>query len=98
MELVMNNERNYGREPEDVSQQKRGFDIISRGKDEVRYILVKASADEGPVRISLAEMSVAKRLKEQYWLYNVLNISKNPELKLVNNPAGNLNQNETDSS
>ena len=38
MEVTMEYERQQGRVPEDVTKENLGFDIRSRGKDEIRYI------------------------------------------------------------
>jgi hypothetical protein len=90
MKMAMNYERSQGREPEDVSKENLGFDIRSRGKDEMRYIEVKARADEGPVALTPNEWFKAKRFKEQYWLYVVFKATTNPVLKIINNPTENL--------
>jgi len=90
MEIAMEYERSQGREPEDVSKENLGFDIRSRGKDEIRYIEVKARKDEGDVALTVNEWLKAKRFKENYWLYIVCNSITNPTLYIINNPAENL--------
>jgi hypothetical protein len=90
MEIAMEYERSQGREPEDVSKENLGFDIRSRGKDEIRYIEVKARKDEGDVALTVNEWLKAKRFKENYWLYIVCNAISNPTLYIINNPAENL--------
>ena len=90
MEIAMEYERSQGREPEDVSKENLGFDIRSKGKEETRYIEVKARADEGEVALTPNEWFKAKRFKEQYWLYVVANASTNPTLYIIKNPAENL--------
>ncbi|MFN3472284.1 MAG: protein NO VEIN domain-containing protein, partial [Aquificaceae bacterium] len=52
MQVAMEYERSQGREPEDVSKENLGFDIRSKGKDEIRYIEVKARRDEGDVALT----------------------------------------------
>ncbi|PMP95895.1 MAG: helicase, partial [Thermodesulfobacterium geofontis] len=52
MEIAMEYERLQGREPEDLSKENLGFDIRSRGKEEVRYIEVKARAGEGEIALT----------------------------------------------
>ncbi len=94
MRIAMEYERAHGRIPEDVSQENLGFDIRSKGKEEVRYIEVKARATEGPVALTPNEWFKAKRFGEQYWLYIVVNATTNPVLYIVNNPAENLNPEE----
>ncbi|MFZ8831388.1 MAG: helicase-related protein [Thermodesulfobacteriaceae bacterium] len=90
MEIAMEYERSQGREPEDVSKENLGFDIRSRGKDEIRYIEVKARKDEGDVALTVNEWLKAKRFKESYWLYIVCNAITSPTLYIINNPADNL--------
>jgi hypothetical protein len=90
MEVAMEYERSQGREPEDVSKENLGFDIRSRGKDEIRYIEVKARKEEGDVALTVNELLKAKRFKENYWLYIVCNAITNPTLYIINNPAENL--------
>jgi len=94
MKIAMEYERSQGRIPEDVSKENLGFDIRSRGKDEVRYIEVKARADEGPVALTPNEWFKAKRFKEQYWLYVIFNAATSPVLKIINNPVENLRYEE----
>ena len=91
MEIAIEYEKNQGRIPEDVSKENLGFDIRSKGKDERRYIEVKARKDEGPVALTPNEWFKAKRFKEQYWLYVVSNAVTKPALYLINNLAENLN-------
>lgn len=94
MELTMEYERTLGREPEDVSKENLGFDIRSKGKDEIRYIEVKARKDESFVALTPNEWFKAKRFKEQYWLYVVVNAITNPTLYIINNPAKNIDVEE----
>ncbi|MEM0084261.1 MAG: DUF2208 family protein [Candidatus Methanomethylicia archaeon] len=90
MQVAMEFEKSQGREPEDVSKENLGFDIISKGRNEIRYIEVKARADIGSITLTPNEWSKAKRFKEQYWLYVVFNATKKPELIIINNPAKKL--------
>jgi len=94
MEVAMEYERQWGRVPEDVTKENLGFDIRSRGKDEIGYIEVKARAGEGDVALTPNEWFKAKRFKEQYWLYVVANAATNPTLYIINNPAENLKPQE----
>ena len=94
MEIAMEYERQQGRVPEDVSKENLGFDIRSKDKDEVRYIEVKAKAGEGEVALTPNEWFKARRFKEQYWLYVVVNAKTNPVLYIINNPAENLKPQE----
>ena len=83
MEIAMEYEKLHGREPEDVSKENLGFDIRSRGKDEIGYIEVKARAGEGDVVLTPNEWFKAKRFREQYWLYVVANAATNPTLYII---------------
>ena len=90
MEIAMEYERKKGRHPEDVSKENLGFDIRSKGRDETRYIEVKARKDFGDVALTPNEWFKAKRFRNQYWLYVVLNAASKPELYIINNPYENL--------
>ena len=90
MEIAMQYEISQGRRPEDVSKENLGFDIRSRGEEEVRYIEVKARRDEGPVALTMNEWFKARRFRDQYWLYVVANAATNPTLYIINNPVENL--------
>lgn len=94
MEIAMKYEREQGREPEDVSKENLGFDIRSKGKEEIRYIEVKARRDEGMVALTPNEWFKAKRFGGQYWLYIVVNVGNNPTLYIINNPVENLKPQE----
>jgi len=61
---------------------------------EIRYIEVKARAKEGAVALTPNEWLMAQRLKEEYWLYVVVNAVTNPELYVVQNPALHLKPEE----
>ena len=83
MEVAMEYGRQQGRVPEDVTKENFGFDIRSRGKDEIRYIEVKARAGEGDIALTPNEWFKAKRFREQYWLYVVANAATNPTLYII---------------
>lgn len=89
-EFVKRYEREHGRDPTDVPDGY-GYDLISRGKDEVRYIEIKGFSREGDADLTPNEWFKAKRFKEQYWLYVVANAATSPTLYIINNPADNLN-------
>jgi hypothetical protein len=88
-------EKQNGREPTDVSKENPGFDIRSINQDgSVRYIEVKARAGIGDVALTQNEWFKAKRFKDDYYLYVVLNASSKPELFIIQNPAEKLNAQE----
>lgn len=87
MEFVMRYERERGRNPEDVSERKLGYDIESAGPEEKRYIEVKSFATTGPLELTPHEWQIAQRLKNAYWLYIVENVLSQPRLTTIQNPA-----------
>jgi len=92
---TMKFERHEGREPIDVSLQNLGYDIRSfDGSGKYRYIEVKARAKDGAVALTPNEWMMAQRLKDEYWLYIVINAASQPELYSINDPANNLKPNE----
>ena len=95
MEVAMRYEIEQERHPEDVSLENLGFDIRSRDKDKgIRYIEVKARAGRGPVALTQNEWFKAKRFREQYYLYAVMNAAAEPELHVIRNPAFTLDAKE----
>jgi len=95
MQIAMNFEFSQGRNPEDVSPLNLGFDIRSRAPDgSYRYIEVKARAREGKIALTPNEWLMANRLKDEYWLYVVVNVATQPELYTIQNPASKLKPNE----
>ncbi|MGC9014738.1 MAG: helicase-related protein [Thermoproteota archaeon] len=95
MKIAMSFEIANGRIPEDVSAQNLGFDIKSRASDgSFRYIEVKARAREGKIALTPNEWLMAHRLRNEYWLYVVVNVAKTPELYTIQNPAEKLKPEE----
>lgn len=95
MEIAIKHERENGRTPEDVSAENLGFDIRSTDKNgTTRYIEVKARAESGCVALTQNEWFKAKRFKDDYYLYAIMNAGKKPELYIIQNPAENLKVDE----
>jgi superfamily II DNA or RNA helicase len=96
MEVSMNYEIKNKRNPIDVSKDNDGcgFDIKSKGIQEVRYIEVKGRAQDGFIFITPNEWIKAKRLGDKYWLYVVSNCATNPILRIIQNPAANITPDE----
>ena len=91
MEVTMKYEIDNGRKPTDVSKENLGFDIRSIDKDgAARYIEVKARSTNADVALTQNEWFKAKRFKDDYYLYAVLNASVDPKLYVIQNPAANL--------
>ena len=81
-------EKKEGRTPEDVSSKNLGYDIYSTSPDDKnRCIEVKARDNYASVVLTSNEWSVAKQLKDNYFLYVVLNARTQPELYIIQNPA-----------
>ncbi|MGH7799462.1 MAG: helicase-related protein [Thermodesulfobacteriota bacterium] len=94
MDVTMEYERRQSRVPEDVHSENLGYDIRSREGIKFRYIEVKARAGEGVVALTPNEWLMAQRLREESWLYIVINAASNPELYVMQNPALHLNPEE----
>lgn len=90
MKIVMEYEAKQGRTPEDVHLRNLGFDIRSHGKEETRYIEVKARAEEGKIALTPNEWMVAHRFGNNYWLYIITNALASPKLHIIQNPAAQL--------
>lgn len=94
MDVSMVYEKDNGWSPEDVHTENHGFDIrsIKYSEDgdleDIRYIEVKARAQEGGVRISANEWKKAKRFQDKFWLYVVTSAgTSQPNLVRIQNPA-----------
>lgn len=95
MKVAMEHEIKNGRKPEDVSSENLGFDIRSTDKaGVVRYIEVKARAKVGSVSLTQNEWFKAKRFKDDYYLYVVLNAGQKPDLYIIQNPAESIKAEE----
>ncbi|MEZ8217345.1 protein of unknown function (DUF3883) [Candidatus Fervidibacteria bacterium JGI MDM2 SSWTFF-3-K9] len=90
MKVAMEYEREHGRQPEDVSNQFLGYDIVSCSETEVRYIEVKSFATTGTVELTPHEWQMAERLQDTYWLYIVEDTLTEPKLHTIQNPAASL--------
>jgi len=91
MKIAMDYEIKNERKPEDVSFENLGFDIRSKDKDnKIRYIEVKTRAQIGDVALTQNEWFKAKRFKDDYYLYVVVNSALKPKLYIVRNPVENL--------
>jgi hypothetical protein len=90
MRVAMDYERQQGRKPQDVSKEFLGYDIVSAGAGETRYIEVKAFTTTGSLELTLHEWQMAERLQDAYWLYIVENALTEPKLHTIQNPAARL--------
>lgn len=89
IKYVIEFERSNGRIPRDVSGENLGYDIISSGHSETRYIEVKGfKTCPREVEITANEWRVAEELGDKYWLYIVLNVldPKKREILTIQNP------------
>ena len=88
MEHARGHEEKEGRIVEDVSADNLGFDLRSASPDnKVRCIEVKARAERALVVLTSNEWNTAERLKDDYFLYVVLNAATQPELYIIRNPT-----------
>jgi hypothetical protein len=89
MDVAMAFERAQGWEPEDVSAQNRGFDVLSRqpATGGTRFIEVKGRAEEGSIVLTPNEHATARRLGKDYWLYVVFHCATEPQLIRISDPA-----------
>lgn len=89
MEVALRYEQERGWKPKDVSQENRGFDILSHDPDEkqVRFIEVKGRATTGAVVLTPNEYKTASRLGKDYWLYVVFDCATQPRLLPIQAPA-----------
>lgn len=92
MKKAMEYEMNNNRAPSDVSEQYRGYDVESQGKEERRYIEVKAFATSGSIELTAHEWLVAQKMQDEYWLYAVENALREPSLHLIKNPYESLKE------
>jgi SNF2 family DNA or RNA helicase len=88
LDYVMKKEKEEGRKPIDVSKVFKGYDIVSEGNNEKRFIEVKSFKETGPLELTCHEWIVSQRLENKYWLYVVENVEDNEKIKMtkVNNP------------
>lgn len=76
---------------EDVSAENLGFDIRSKTPDgKIRCIEVKARAGRAPIVLTANEWFKAKQLKDDYFLYVVLNAATQPELHIIQDPGNRI--------
>ena len=90
MRYVMRYEREQGRVPIDVSGENLGYDIRSEdpANNAVRFIEVKGHRDFNMyVEFTPNEYEKAVALKDNYWLYVVLNLDYKPVLLRFRDPA-----------
>jgi hypothetical protein len=73
-----------------VSPIKEHYDIKSIGND-IRYIEVKAHRKPSSlIKMSISQFNFAKKKGNEYWIYIVSNIYKNPKIIKIQNPIENM--------
>jgi hypothetical protein len=87
MTMAMNHERRANRAPVDVSEEFRGYDILSEGSGETRYIEVKSFEATGELQLTPHEWQIAQRLGDFYWVYVVEDVLTQPRIHLIQNPG-----------
>jgi SNF2 family DNA or RNA helicase len=88
LDFVMKKEKEEGRKPIDVSKMFKGYDIVSEGNKEKRFIEVKSFKETGPLELTSHEWIVSQRLENKYWLYIIENVEDSEEITMtkVNHP------------
>lgn len=94
LKVVMKYELDHGRIPKDVHEEK-SYDIESYDAmtgQVVRYIEVKAHrGSQAVVELTEKEYEFAKRHRDKYWLYIVLNVgSPKPKIIAIQDPLSKL--------
>lgn len=81
VELVMNYERKQGKNPKDVSKERRGYDIESGD----RLIEVKGQSAQKPDFIYLYKRTLEKLGDNilKYYIYLVYDMKREPKLKIL---------------
>lgn len=95
VEFVRRYEESRGWSVESREKDNCGFDLVSRkygaedpaSPTDVRFIEVKGRSSFGDIALTENEYKTAVRLKNDYWLYAVMNCGSNPELKILRDPA-----------
>ncbi len=91
MQVVVEYEKDRGRQVHDVHEKNLGYDVTSLDMDsgELRLIEVKGlSAVTGAILLTPNERRVAEDRPDCYWLYVVTNCANTPELQEpIRNPA-----------
>jgi hypothetical protein len=93
VEIVSGYEEKQGRTVEDVQKDDAGYDLVSRGKDDTRYIEVKTISSVWEYReviFTKNEYEASRRLLDQYWIYVVelTDKEREPEITPIQNPYG----------
>lgn len=95
MQIAMAYERENGRQPEDVSFENLGYDIRSTSAQGRNfYIEVKGRAGSGAVALTKNEWFMAQRFGDAYYLYVVFDVTHQPKLYRIQNPAKTLESEE----
>ena len=93
MEHARRYEEERGHTVEDVSAENLGFDLRSTTPNgEIRCIEVKARSERTFVLLTPNEWRTAKQLKDDYFLYIVLNAGTQPQLYIIPNPADTISE------
>jgi hypothetical protein len=89
MAKAISYEKEQGWDPEDVSEENRGFDILSKDlkSGSARFIEVKGRATIGEIALTKNEHDTAERLKQDYWLYVVFDCATTPRLIPIKDPS-----------
>jgi len=85
--LAIQYEKSKGREVKDVEAYDLGYDLESKGGDEVRYIEVKSSSESNPdIWLTANEIRAMRKIQNEqkmYYVYVVKDAIKSPTLYVV---------------
>ena len=95
VQAVVAFEETRGCNVENVEDDTRGFDLISRcalsktngERVATRFIEVKGRSAVGEIALTANEYKTALRLGDNYWLYVVFNCASQPNVATIQNPA-----------
>jgi len=88
MRIAVEHERGLHRSVEDVSAQKVGYDLLSRGDSgDEKQIEVKGVAFTGSVILTSNELAAAQKYADTYWIYVVENCSRPKDTRFYKVPS-----------
>lgn len=91
MQVAWGYEEGHGWNPEDVSKDNEGYDILSTNPDGIRrYIEVKGRSADGDIMVSENEYNRLSQLENDAWLYIVTHCKSEPQLHRIQNPGKTL--------
>jgi hypothetical protein len=94
--IVLEHEKEQGRIATEMPHENEGYDVKSEDGGQTRYIEVKGtdqSWGETGVALTKKQFAYAQDYPERnFWLYVVENVSSNPQLYKIQDPAGKVDR------